>query len=245
LLIDTRKSIYLTEIDSTNEYLKSDKIPTQTFVIAEKQTKGKGRSGKTWDTIGEEQFIFSAKFSFIDFDFPLSLIPLFSASAVLISLNTIFPQRNFQLKWPNDIFLNLKKLSGILVESSQIQNTLEVILGIGINFSGKENLHDLYSYTFLSDSKISESLKKEFLSCLISEINKIEFKLRDPNLQRKELNRLFQESLMSKFKVRFSHAGENLIGTPIRFNEYGFLVLEAQGEEIILMDSSPDFGLIL
>ncbi len=245
MLIDTSKSIYLSEIDSTNEYLKSDKIPLQTFVIAERQTKGKGRSGKTWDTIGEDQFIFSAKLGLPDFDFPLSLIPLFSASAVLISLNTIFPQRNFQLKWPNDIFLDSKKLSGILVESSQVQNTLEIILGIGINFSGKESLHDSYSFTFLSESKISESIKRDFLFCLISEINKMEFKLRDPNLQRKELINLFQESLMSKHKVRFSRAGQILIGTPISFNEYGFLVLDLEGEEIILMDSDQHFGLIL
>lgn len=102
-----------------------------TVVFTTKQSHGQGQFGKTWHSTDKD---FTASFCFFirthDID-----------SALLFRLGTEAVQQVIQtlgistatVKWPNDILVNGKKLSGVLCETSPVPEGLFVIVGIGIN----------------------------------------------------------------------------------------------------------------
>lgn len=127
----------LDQVDSTNAELArefqagSDSIPV---VIADCQTEGRGRRGRTWQSPrGENLYLsmgltFHGGFSVLD---GLSLVLGVAVANALESLGA----DDIGLKWPNDIFLPSGKLGGILVElQGELQEgVVQVICGIGIN----------------------------------------------------------------------------------------------------------------
>ncbi|MDU1910521.1 biotin--[acetyl-CoA-carboxylase] ligase [Fusobacterium sp.] len=122
-------------IDSTNDYLKNKKdIQEFDLVIAEIQTKGRGRRGNNWfSNKGMALFSFSLK---VDKDISAEeyfKLPLVIGISVLRGIKRI-EELDLKFKWTNDVYLDDKKLSGILVE--KIDNFF--IIGIGINVNNKE-----------------------------------------------------------------------------------------------------------
>jgi BirA family biotin operon repressor/biotin-[acetyl-CoA-carboxylase] ligase len=118
------KLYYFDTIDSTNEYAKSllKEAPEGTVVLANEQTDGKGRFGKSWYSPTGGLWM-----SVILRPRDAALVFVMAAVAVCSTLSTfgITPG----IKWPNDIMLNGKKIGGILTE---ILHNI-VIVGIGIN----------------------------------------------------------------------------------------------------------------
>ena len=134
---------HLQTIDSTNEYLKriGDKSTDGTVVISEEQTRGKGRMGRTWQSNSGEGIWMSLllKPNIIPFKAPfITLVAGVSVVTALRKLNV-----PAQIKWPNDIILNDKKICGILTElSAEIERVNYIIVGMGMNvknmyFSGE------------------------------------------------------------------------------------------------------------
>ncbi|WP_130891356.1 MULTISPECIES: biotin--[acetyl-CoA-carboxylase] ligase [Fusobacterium] len=122
-------------IDSTSDYLK-DKEDIENFdlAIAEIQTKGRGRRGNNWfSSKGMALFSFALKaekdISIEDY----SKLPLVTGISVLKGIKRI-EELDLKFKWTNDIYLDDKKLSGILVE--KVNDFF--IIGIGINVNNKE-----------------------------------------------------------------------------------------------------------
>jgi BirA family biotin operon repressor/biotin-[acetyl-CoA-carboxylase] ligase len=119
-------------IDSTNNFLKNMKnMENFDLVIAKEQTAGRGRRGNKW--ISEEG---AALFSFalrVEETTPLEeymKLPLVVGYSVLKALTQKI-NKNFMFKWTNDVYLNNKKVSGILIE--KVGNFF--IIGIGININ--------------------------------------------------------------------------------------------------------------
>ncbi len=122
-------------IDSTSDYLKNKKdIKEFDLAIAEIQTKGRGRRGNNWfSSKGMALFSFSLK---IDKNISIeeySKLPLVIGISVLRGIKRI-EELDLKFKWTNDIYLDDKKLSGILVE--KVNDFF--IIGIGINVNNKE-----------------------------------------------------------------------------------------------------------
>jgi BirA family biotin operon repressor/biotin-[acetyl-CoA-carboxylase] ligase len=103
-------------------------------IIAREQTKGRGREGRTWISPKDSGLYFSIvlrpRLSVSD----LPLITLMAAVAVHRALETAFGLIT-DIKWPNDIYAEEKKLCGILAETVETDSGRAVILGIGINLS--------------------------------------------------------------------------------------------------------------
>ena len=124
------KRIHLDETESTNdiclnEINNSDK---PILVTADMQTKGRGRNEKEWNS-PKGNLYFSFGFT------RHNLINGLSVKVGLIvaeSLQQIL-KKNVLLKWPNDLFYLDKKVGGILVETSSINNIFKIVIGIGIN----------------------------------------------------------------------------------------------------------------
>ena len=131
-----RPLYYYPEIGSTNDDAFRKGIagaPEGTVVIADSQTKGKGRLQRVWHSPSGSNIYTSI---LLRPNFSPDQAPLISIAAgvAVAEILSEYCPSLVQLKWPNDVLLNKKKVSGIL---SQMKTTADVIdfvvLGIGIN----------------------------------------------------------------------------------------------------------------
>ncbi len=133
--------MFFPEVDSTNSYainlLKNVKLAEGTVVHTARQTNGKGQRGSLW--IAEHNsnvtasVILNPGFLNIENQFYLYII---SALACYDTITDLLNSSQFdiKIKWPNDILLNRKKISGILIENTLQQQHLGwSVIGIGIN----------------------------------------------------------------------------------------------------------------
>jgi BirA family transcriptional regulator, biotin operon repressor / biotin---[acetyl-CoA-carboxylase] ligase len=119
----------LQEVDSTNSELMRRARAGRfnpTLLVAEQQTAGRGRLGRQWDSGGPQALTFSLGLVLDPQDW--SGLSLAVGLAVAQSLHP-----DLRLKWPNDIWLNDRKLAGILIETASFDDTRYVVIGIGIN----------------------------------------------------------------------------------------------------------------
>ena len=131
----SNKIIYKPSTNSTNydawemfEKHKQENI----VIIANEQLRGKGRGEKKWfSKINKSiicSFIVKEKFSKEKIGLHSILIPV----GIITGMQKIINEK-FSIKWPNDVFLNNKKICGILIESKTINGILYFNIGIGIN----------------------------------------------------------------------------------------------------------------
>lgn len=126
--------IHLESVDSTNDYLKKIGNDAQegTVVISEEQTKGKGRLGRNWQSKSKEGIWMSIILKPDIIPYKAPFITLIAGAAIVKALNNL--QVPARIKWPNDIIINNKKVSGILTElSAEIERINYVVVGIGMN----------------------------------------------------------------------------------------------------------------
>lgn len=131
-----KHTYYFDSVDSTqNQAMKmASEAIHGTLIIAEKQTNGKGRLGRKW--ISPKGGIWLSIILHPKFD--MSVITLFPIASALALSNAIEKTLNIksELKWPNDITINGKKVAGMLVDASIESNKIEnMILGVGINYN--------------------------------------------------------------------------------------------------------------
>ena len=130
------KNLYVyKEVASTNtvaKFLSMNNIENGSVVISERQTKAKGRSGKSWESPLGGIWLSIILNPNVDYS-KLPLITLATGVAVAKTLERVGIE-NPEIKWPNDIIINDKKVCGILTEAVTKFNTIEnVIIGVGID----------------------------------------------------------------------------------------------------------------
>ena len=134
--------LYLEEIDSTNKYAKEgiwgNNIPDQTVVYTYKQTAGRGRLQRKWSFAGEDNIYASIVLKPSD-----QMKEVYSnlTQLLCVVLAEVFEEYDIipKIKWPNDIRVEGKKISGILAEAvtSQEGVLLGIVLGFGVNLNTK------------------------------------------------------------------------------------------------------------
>jgi BirA family biotin operon repressor/biotin-[acetyl-CoA-carboxylase] ligase len=215
-------------IGSTNETAKrlaGSNSAEGTVVVAEKQTRGKGRLGRSWHSPASKGLYFSV---ILYPNIPLIKIPALSLAAGLAVCKVLEKNTGAEslAKWPNDCLINGKKAAGILLETSaEIDNVSYVILGIGVNVNTPKKDFPI-RFRSKATSMMIESNKEysriEILRQLLFELEKTynsfcKYGLRfiGPELVKKSavLNR----------KLEFKSGGKKLTGTAIGFDENGAL----------------------
>lgn len=132
---------YKETINSTNteaKRLANLGDPHGLLVIAEQQTSGKGRQGRSWSSEKGSGIFMSLLLKPNFLPEKASMLTLMTALAVV---DTIKEEMNLEacIKWPNDIVVNGKKVCGILTEMSAEENQIHyVIIGIGINVNNEK-----------------------------------------------------------------------------------------------------------
>ncbi|MCE3044776.1 biotin--[acetyl-CoA-carboxylase] ligase [Legionella sp. 16cNR16C] len=133
------------EIDSSNRFLKD--LPIQknlTICCTEKQTQGRGRFGRSWASPFGENIYLSVRWEMYESLSRLSGLSLAVSLAVVRALHNAGVQNEIQIKWPNDLIWQGKKLGGILIEMiAESHSSASVIIGIGINVNTDPKESDL------------------------------------------------------------------------------------------------------
>ncbi len=126
------------ELESTNDYLIQFANPNKySLCVAESQTKGRGRNLKKWQSPKYENIYMSLSFST---NHELKNFSSFSLVSALAVHNVLIKQNIFtEIKWPNDIYLNKKKIGGILIETFARGRENLIVVGIGLNVFMENN----------------------------------------------------------------------------------------------------------
>lgn len=133
----THAPVWLEQIDSTNDECKRRALkgaPDGFAVIARKQTGGKGRRGRRFQSLQDKGLYLSVLLYPQADPSLLSQLTAWTAVAAARAVERasgIAPD----IKWPNDLLVNGKKLCGILTESGSSPKGLYVVIGIGVNLT--------------------------------------------------------------------------------------------------------------
>ncbi len=222
-----RNFIYSDEVESTNTVLLSSKEFNQngTVLLAEFQTKGKGRKDREWLSSAGQNLTFSILLKDDIKNKSIHLINFASAVAVAQAIENLY-QLNVELKWPNDVLIGKKKIAGILIEStSKASKISKLVIGIGINvnqpnFPGKfdfpptsvrKEFHEL-----VSREKLLSELLNNFED-LLSQVESSPVKI---------LNDWRSRCKMIGEKVKVSEEDKIKSGVFEDIDENGFLILK-------------------
>ncbi|WP_343060505.1 biotin--[acetyl-CoA-carboxylase] ligase [Sphingomonas rhizophila] len=101
------------------------------WLVARRQSAGRGRHGRVWDSI-PGNFLGSTLVELRPHDPSPSTLSLLAGLALVEAVTAIAPDRSLSLKWPNDLLLDGAKLAGVLIERSGDR----VVVGTGVNLAG-------------------------------------------------------------------------------------------------------------
>lgn len=219
-------------VDSTNEEARrqaKEGADEGLVVVAEKQTAGKGRRGRNWESPEGNNLYFSIMLR-PDMEAEkapmLTLIMAYSVAKVIREKEKL----PVQIKWPNDIVISGKKLCGILTEMHLSEREIEdVVVGVGINVNTTEfpiELEDKATSLFLE--KAEKTNRRELLSNVLEEFRKwYKCFLEERSLS--FLQESYNQMLINRDKeVLVLEPGKEYQAKAIGINEEGELLVQRQ-----------------
>lgn len=221
--------LHFNTIDSTNTWSKENYKkfnPSRlTIVSADQQTAGVGRYKRQW--VSPKQNIYVTFTFFLEAGRSVANI----AQVLALSASKVLEMAGFNplLKWPNDILLHKKKVSGILCETIMEEMQLVVCLGIGININMTES--ELHQINQPATSLYHETGRTFEINALL-QLLQIQFK----NDLELFLNKGF-EPFLESYKAHLVHKkgdiiqGQNFAGAFERIADDGALILRNNGKE--------------
>jgi len=224
------KIYFYNEIDSTNNEAKKkaeDGATQGTLVITEFQNSGRGRRGKKWLSPSGSGIWMSFVLKPAIHPYGASMITLVAALSVVGALKNI-KGLECNIKWPNDIVVNGKKICGILTEmSSELDAVNYVIIGIGININiteFDEQIKDIASSVFLETGLM---IKR---SQVVADFAKYFEKYYSIFMQTQDMSGLIEKynGLLVNVgrEVKINNINNQFIGNAIGINEKGELLVK-------------------
>lgn len=120
------------ECDSTQDVLRDPALHEGAVAVTEHQTAGRGREGRRWDDAPGRSLLFSVLLRPLP-GLPTQQLSVIAGLAVAEGIDNV-AATSAQLKWPNDVLLEGRKVAGVLLESTEGA----VICGIGVNVAQTE-----------------------------------------------------------------------------------------------------------
>jgi biotin-[acetyl-CoA-carboxylase] ligase BirA-like protein len=171
-MIDKKLLKVVDTIDSTNEYIKkhSETLPNGFIIQAHYQTKGKGQRDKSWDSEAGENLLVS----FLVKDDQLKPYELLykTISAIILLLRNY--GLNPMVKLPNDIYINDKKIAGLLIETTNKFEMTHYIIGFGLNIN-QWFIDKAFSATSLHQETNNQYKLEDVLLKFINQFNDLDF----------------------------------------------------------------------
>ncbi|NLV87894.1 MAG: biotin--[acetyl-CoA-carboxylase] ligase [Tissierellia bacterium] len=231
-----RSIYYFNSIDSTNKKAKEIAQDEQegTVIIAEEQTAGKGRMGRSWVSPKGKGIWMSLILKPTMEPMKVPKLTLIGAAAVHKALENM--KIKAQVKWPNDILIDGKKICGILTEMSGELNMVNyVIMGIGINVNLDEKdipdqLKDKATSLKISTGK--EINRKELTANILNEFEKLYISFKEKDQMNEVLKICRENSILLGEEVKIIRGNDVRIGKAIDINENGELLIKFEGDKV-------------
>ncbi|MBK7096045.1 MAG: biotin--[acetyl-CoA-carboxylase] ligase [Saprospiraceae bacterium] len=190
--------IHLEETSSTNLYaqnlISSNKQAEGIIVLADFQSEGRGQGNNKWKSEKSSNLLMSL------IVLPVFLTPVnqfYLNMAVCISVVRALEHVTglvVNLKWPNDILINRKKISGILIQNSLGNNQINSsVIGIGINVNQKNFSEQLLHATSIAVETGKDSVIKDVLDVLIDNLRIFYYHLQNSKLE--EIRKMYMNYL--------------------------------------------------
>ena len=233
-LLDEIDSIFIKDsTESTNDNAK-EHLKTQknlfSIHLAEQQISGRGRNNKKWISPHGKNIYLSLGWKSRLLHSQLEGLSLAVATSLVSSLKE-FTSSDLKIKWPNDLLINKKKISGILIETTDSENGLDVVIGIGINvhMDKSEGSEIDQSWGNLEENPSSKLDRNKIVVSIISEMYEL-FK-GYPDSGFKKYHNIFETYNLLKNKLcKVNTDKETYEGRVLGVNEVGELLLEKNGE---------------
>jgi len=216
--------------DSTNQRareLAAGGAPHGTLVTADEQTAGRGRQGRTWSARPGSAVLMSVVVR-DSLEKVGGLLPLTAAVATCEACESV-AQVRCEIKWPNDVWIDRRKLAGILVEGRPAEGW--AVMGIGVNVSTPVDEFPAElrsSATSLLASGVSEVGNEEVLAALVAALDR---RLRTP-----------PPELLDAWRGRDALHGERVSwngggGVAAGIDDSGALLVDADSGERVTLDA--------
>ncbi len=237
-----RSLLFLEETDSTNMLcLRTPELLTCPGLVvqAQRQTKGIGRMGRKWEQ-GQGNHLFCSFVltppSTIRYPPTLTLLCGLGVSRTIKALG--LAEHEILIKWPNDILIGGKKVSGILCQSTIVNNKTVIVAGIGINIKGNADQFpkELLGKVTTLEKHGLDVTPQRLLEVLAIEIEKI---LQEANKlgTSRLLQKWVQEALCLGKRIWFDKYGRKISGTVTGLDHIGRLVVRGEDNKIHIIDS--------
>lgn len=231
-----REILYFDETDSTNTEIKKaaeKDAPHGTLAVADYQTMGKGRRGRSWTSPHGVGIWMSILLRPKLHPSCASMLTLVAALAVAEGIEEVCGLES-KIKWPNDIVVNGKKVCGILTEmSTELECINYVVVGIGINANAEKFPEEIRE---TATSLLLETGNRVARSWLIGAVMKALEKYYGLFLEKQNLSGLldaYNSKLANKDNVvRVLAPGREYTGTAEGINEEGELLVRMGDGEL-------------
>ncbi len=232
--VDDIRAIHVfSSISSTNDYLLENELANKQVAIcmAEEQTQGRGRYGHQWVSPPAANLYLSMSWPLQTWKEeykPLSLWLLIAVADLLEKKGC----NNVQLKWPNDICVNNKKLAGILIERkvSQTRSTLVIGLGLNVAMSLNENVRIETPWIDLLSIKSDWQLtRNELAASVISVFKTTLLKLEENRLGTLDSKWRQYDMLLNK-RIEFLNKEKISMGYVRGIDGLGRIILDISGK---------------
>ena len=219
------KKLFFETLSSTNLYLKENynSLYDLTLVYTNHQTEGRGRLGRTW--VDNDDLLFSILIKNnltnpTDYTFLIALTVL-----------NVLKQLGLKplIKWPNDLIVNKKKISGILLESISTDKIEALIIGVGINVNTTMFPKELFFKATSLKKELKKDIdKEELLNMIIDEFTNTynNYKNKKFNLMNEVRSNLYLVDSI----VKFTYQEQELVGKIEGLDNEGRLLINNRGE---------------
>ncbi|WP_192043581.1 biotin--[acetyl-CoA-carboxylase] ligase [Paenibacillus rhizovicinus] len=236
------------EVDSTQniaQRLAEDGAPEGTLVIAEQQTNGRGRMGRKWVSP-------SGKGIWMSFilrpGMPIHFAPqltLLTAVALCRALRAAASPLDIGIKWPNDLLIEGKKISGILLESTAEEERLRYVIagvGISVNLTTEDYPPELLDIATSLQIQLGKPLDRdEIIAGFFSQFQQLYAIYQREGFS--PIQTLWEALSVTLHKpTRLFIGGAETIATPIGLNEQGALLARKDDGTIVPLFSAEQIS---
>lgn len=232
------KIVYIKEVDSTNLYARKialEGAEDGTVVIADAQTAGRGRLGRSWSSMSGKGIWMSVVLKPQISPEDVQIITLGASVAAVKAIHEVTGIRA-GIKWPNDIICEGKKVCGILTEmNSEVEMVNFLILGIGINVNHsildfpdeiKSIATSLAVYSGMGDKKNVKLFRRsDIIKKLLYELEQIYNKIKKGAIK-DIIDEWKLYSVTLGKQVRVMYKNDTYTGTAMDIREDGRLVVK-------------------
>ncbi len=222
----------VTETGSTNADLVATAADRadRTALIAEHQGSGRGRHSRPFSGAPRSQILLSMLLKFPGID-PAALgwLPLMTGVALVDALRTV-AEVDARLKWPNDVLIGGRKVSGILAEVAAHGPSPTVVIGLGVNVSMTEAELPVPTATSLALEQAAvldrDTLVRAILRGVAAEVDS----WRDAHWDTEALAHRYRDrcgTIGQRVRVDLP-GGEHEVGTAVDVDEHGRIVIEVE-----------------